>query len=97
MPLHHIELWVADSAEALDDWRWLLSSAGYERSAAWAEGETWSDGGVYLTLTGSPHLVDARHDRRRPGVNHLAFVVGGAWLLMRSPRGISTATSTSRG
>lgn len=27
----------------------------------------------------------------------LAFVVGGAWLLMRSPRGISTATSTSRG
>lgn len=77
MPLHHIELWVADSAEALDDWRWLLSSAGYERSAAWAEGETWSDGGVYLTLTGSPHLVDARHDRRRPGVNHLAFVVGG--------------------
>ncbi len=75
MPLHHVELWVSETGAELDDWRWLLERLGYERSSVWAEGETWSDGSTYLTLTGSPNLIDVPHDRRRPGVNHLAFSV----------------------
>ncbi|WP_040164122.1 VOC family protein [Microbacterium gorillae] len=75
MPLHHVEIWIAESGDRLDDWRWLLTALGYTRTATWPDGETWSDGGAYLTLTGSPNLTDDPHDRRRPGVNHLAFTV----------------------
>lgn len=75
MPLHHVELWVAESGDELDDWRWLLAGLGYACTAQWEAGETWSDGGVYITLTGSPNLAAEPHDRRRPGVNHLAFRV----------------------
>ena len=32
--------------------------------------------GVYLTLTTSPNVSASEHDRRRPGVNHLAFRAG---------------------
>ena len=31
---------------------------------------------AYLTLTTSPNLVAAEHDRRRPGVNHVALLGG---------------------
>ncbi|WP_402843134.1 glyoxalase [Microbacterium sp. GXS0129] len=71
--LHHVEIWVADTGDGLDDWRWLLNELGWSRTAAWPEGETWAAGDLYLTFTGSPNLRDVSHDRRRPGVNHLAF------------------------
>lgn len=57
---------------------WLLSELGFARSGEWPGGETWSAGtGPYLTLTESPNLASTPHDRRAPGVNHLAFH-GGA-------------------
>lgn len=34
--------------------------------------------GAYLTLTTSPNLSASGHDRRAPGVNHLAFHGGAA-------------------
>lgn len=74
--LHHVELWIAESGADRADWRWLLGRLGYRLDGEWTEGETWTDGGTYLTLTGSPNLTDDPHDRRRPGVNHLAFLVG---------------------
>jgi catechol 2,3-dioxygenase-like lactoylglutathione lyase family enzyme len=76
MGLHHVELWVADLDLVRDDWAWLLEQVGLSRLSAWPGGETWGDGGAYLTLTGSPNLSPEGHDRRRPGVNHLAFWAG---------------------
>ncbi|GAA1928148.1 hypothetical protein GCM10009775_20280 [Microbacterium aoyamense] len=70
--LHHVELWVPRPGAA--DWEWLLGRLGYELDGEWPEGRTWSAGdGAYLTFTTSPNLADAPHDRRRPGLNHLAF------------------------
>jgi len=75
--IHHVELWVADLEEARREWGWLLSALGFECTQRWAEGESWAAGGAYLTLTLSPNLSSRRHDRRRPGLNHVAFL-GGA-------------------
>lgn len=69
---HHVEVWVADLAE-LRDWRWLLDELGFSVEQEWPEGMSWSAGGAYLTLTTSPNLSASEHDRRRPGLNHVAF------------------------
>jgi hypothetical protein len=73
---HHVEVWIADVAEAQAEWGWLLRELGFEREAVWGEGESWAAGGAYLTLTTSPNLRGKTHDRRTPGVNHLAFKAG---------------------
>ncbi|WP_144874419.1 VOC family protein [Microbacterium sp. 1.5R] len=75
---HHVEVWVADLTQACAEWGWLLDRLGFERESSWPEGESWAAGGAYLTLTTSPNLSGAVHDRRAPGVNHLAFSVEGA-------------------
>lgn len=78
MSLHHVEIWVADLESARTEWGWLLERLGYELVGEWAEGFSWgSVDGTYLTLTTSPNTVGTEHDRRRPGLNHLAFR-GGA-------------------
>lgn len=76
--LHHVEIWVADLAAAQAGWGWLLGELGFRRESAWPEGESWSAGGAYLTFTTSPNLSRDDHDRRAPGVNHLAFAAGRA-------------------
>ena len=58
--LHHVEIWVADLAEARADWGWLLGEIGLHRESAWPEGESWGVGSAYLTLTTSPNLSGAR-------------------------------------
>lgn len=74
--LHHIEVWVDDLDGAISSWGWLLERLGYAVTAQWPGGASWGDGGAYITLTTSPNLADAAHDRRRSGVNHLAFLGG---------------------
>ena len=39
--------------------------------------QSWAAGGAY-PLTTPPNLTGRAHDRRAPGVNHLAFKAGGA-------------------
>ncbi|MFG6501969.1 VOC family protein [Microbacterium sp. P05] len=73
---HHVEVWVADLGEAAAPWGWLLTRVGFDLDAEWTGGQSWAAGGAYLTLTTSPNLTDAVHDRRRAGVNHLAFSAG---------------------
>lgn len=73
---HHVEVWVADFVEAHAEWGWLLRELGFACESEWDEGESWTAGGPYLTLTTSPNLSGAKHDRRAPGVNHLAFEAG---------------------
>ncbi|WP_030148364.1 VOC family protein [Mycetocola saprophilus] len=69
---HHVEIWIADRA-ALTDWAWLLSRLGFTQDSVWDEGESWGAGGAYLSLTTSPNMSSSIHDRRRAGINHLAF------------------------
>ena|GEM_PF-2154877 len=54
-------------------WSWLLPRLGLVLDAEWPEGQSWAAGDAYLTLTLSPNLSDPVHDRRRAGLNHLAF------------------------
>jgi len=71
--IHHVEIWVADFVEARDQWGWLLKRLGFTLESEWMEGQSWEANGAYLTLTTSPNLSTDVHDRRAPGVNHIAF------------------------
>lgn len=73
---HHVEVWIADLADAQAEWGWLLPELGFVRDSAWSTGESWAAGGAYLTLTTSPNISGGVHDRRSPGINHLAFRAG---------------------
>lgn len=76
---HHVELWVAGSGPEWAEWAWLLTGVGFALEQEWSGGQTWgAAGGAYLTLTTSPNLSSPEHDRRRPGLNHLAFRAGAA-------------------
>ncbi|KZX21796.1 VOC family protein [Rathayibacter tanaceti] len=76
--LHHIEVWVADLEEALAEWGRLLPLLGFEPAGEWPSGRSWAAGGASVTITVPPALSDPVHDRRRPGMNHLAFRGGPA-------------------
>lgn len=75
-PVHHIEMWTDDLMGVVDSFHWLLTELGWreEPNADWPHGRIWRhDFGVYLVLEQSPDVRDARHDRLRPGLNHLAL------------------------
>jgi len=74
--LHHVELWVPDLTRARAEWGWLLAQLGYEPFQDWDAGCSWRLGGTYLVVEQSPALTARRHDRLRPGLNHLAFHAG---------------------
>lgn len=71
--LHHVEIWVPDLDRALVSLGWLLQTLGYAVSQSWDTGRSWLLGPTYLVLERSPALAADRYDRRRPGLNHLAF------------------------
>jgi catechol 2,3-dioxygenase-like lactoylglutathione lyase family enzyme len=74
--LHHVELWVPDLARAAREWGWLLRRLGYQPYQEWDRGRSWRLGPTYLVVEESPALSADRHDRLRPGLNHLAFHAG---------------------
>jgi catechol-2,3-dioxygenase len=76
--LHHLEVWVADLGAARASWGWLLERLGYARGDVWERGESWHLGSAYVVLESGPDVLDAPHERRRPGVNHVAFHAGPA-------------------
>ena len=73
--LHHLELWVPDLNRAEHTWGWLLDALGYELFQQWPEGTSWRCRDLYIVLEQSPARSAFRHDRHRPGLNHLAFHV----------------------
>lgn len=75
--LHHVEVWSHDLAVSEPAWAWLLVRLGWVEDSRWATGVSWRQGDVYLVLEQGPDVLDERHRRRAPGVNHLAFH-GGA-------------------
>lgn len=74
--LHHIELWVEDFAAARVSLGWMLESLGYERRDEWDSGASWQGAVGYIVLESGPDVVPGPHERRRPGLNHLAFWAG---------------------
>ena len=77
--LHHIELWVPDLGRAERSWGWLLGRLGAEPFQSWPDGRSWRWGdGAYVVVEQSPALAGDRHERRAPGLNHLAFRAGTA-------------------
>ncbi|HTZ43164.1 MAG TPA: VOC family protein [Jatrophihabitans sp.] len=76
--LHHLELWVPDLGRAVAEWGWLLGELGGLPFQDWPHGRSWRLGGWYLVIEQSPALTGNSHDRRRPGLNHLALTAGPA-------------------
>lgn len=74
--IHHVEIWLADLNNDLTPWRWLLERVGFTLITEWKNGQSWEAAGTYLSLTTSPNIVADAHDRRRPGINHIAFKGG---------------------
>lgn len=75
-PVHHIELWTEDLSGVVDSFGWLFTELGWlaEPNQDWPQGRIWRhNSGVYLVLEQSPDVRDVRHDRLRPGLNHLAL------------------------
>jgi catechol 2,3-dioxygenase-like lactoylglutathione lyase family enzyme len=75
-PLHHVELWVPDLGRAMASLGWLLEALGYEVLQDWDVGRSWQFGDTYIVVEQSPGLTADRHERSRPGLNHLAFHSG---------------------
>ena len=73
---HHVELWVSDLQAARASFGWLHDALGYRESATWSSGCTWAKGATAVVLEAGPDVRDEGHDRRRPGMNHLAFHAG---------------------
>ncbi|MEU6712047.1 VOC family protein [Nonomuraea sp. NPDC046802] len=73
--LHHVEIWVPDLGRAVAAWEWLLEELGYVLHQDWSDGRSWKLGVTYIVVERSPALTGDRHDRCRPGLNHLAFHV----------------------
>lgn len=70
---HHVELWVVDLHRARTEWSWLLGRLGFVPEDDWSDGSSWRAGDAYLTICVPPGVQGSRHDRRLPGLNHLAF------------------------
>jgi catechol 2,3-dioxygenase-like lactoylglutathione lyase family enzyme len=73
--IHHLEFWVPDLDRAAASWGWLLEELGYEPFGDWPGGRSWRAGQTYIVLEQSPDRTASRHDRLRPGLNHIAFHV----------------------
>jgi catechol 2,3-dioxygenase-like lactoylglutathione lyase family enzyme len=71
--IHHVELWVPDLDRAIVSWGWLLGALGYRLYQDWPGGRSWGAGNCYIVVEQSPARTASRHDRLRPGLNHLAF------------------------
>lgn len=72
--LHHVELYVSDLRRSANFWGWLLGRLGYEPFQRWDVGRSWKRGPTYVVIVQAPaDTVPAGYDRRRIGLNHLAF------------------------
>jgi catechol 2,3-dioxygenase-like lactoylglutathione lyase family enzyme len=74
--IHHVELWVPDIVGARRSWGWLLGELGWTASDEGGAAFSLERDGTYVFVEQSPALSGDTHDRRAPGVNHLAFHAG---------------------
>ncbi len=74
--LHHLEVWVRDLGAARQSLGWLVERLGFTEKDSWANGVSYAGDGFYLVLEAGPDVEAVPHERRRPGLNHLAFNAG---------------------
>lgn len=74
--LHHVEIWVRDLEAAKKSLGWMFERLGFLPKDTWTVGASWAGNGTYLVLESGKDVVPEPHERRRPGVNHLAFNAG---------------------
>ncbi|MHA7181117.1 reverse transcriptase-like protein [Arthrobacter sp. MDB2-24] len=74
--LHHLEVWTQDIAASEASLGWLLERLGFPRRDSWKDGVSYGSDEFYLVLESGPDVAAGAHERRRPGVNHLAFRAG---------------------
>lgn len=76
--LHHLELWCPDLAASEERWDWLLRAIGLVPRDRWPHGRSWAaPDGSYVVLESGPDVAPGTtHERRRPGLNHVAFHAG---------------------
>ena len=74
--LHHVEVWVADLTASGPGWAWLLARLGYEMDRSWPGGRSYRSSATYIVIEQSPDVLPGGHQRRRAGINHLAFHAG---------------------
>lgn len=82
--LHHLTLWVPDLSRAQESWSWLLGELGYsmDRSVDHLLLFRGPDG-FALVLEESADMVPGMlFSRMRPGMNHIAFRVDPAVVLV---------------
>jgi RimJ/RimL family protein N-acetyltransferase/catechol 2,3-dioxygenase-like lactoylglutathione lyase family enzyme len=73
--VHHVELWVADLPAAERSLGWLFTELGWREYQRWPRGVSWRRGVSYVVVEDSPDRRGDRHERTRPGLNHLALHV----------------------
>jgi len=71
-PLHHVELRVPNLDVARQTWGWLLTELGYTEYQSWPAGVSYIFGETYIVF----ELASGAHDRRLPGLSHLALHAG---------------------
>jgi len=71
-PLHHVELRVPNLDVARQTWGWLLLELGYTEYQSWSAGVSYIFGETYIVF----ELASGAHDRRLPGLSHLALHAG---------------------
>ncbi len=74
--LHHVEVWTGDLPAAEASLGWLLERLGFPRRESWENGISFGSDEFYIVLESGPDVAAGGHERRRPGVNHLAFRAG---------------------
>ncbi|MHA7284322.1 reverse transcriptase-like protein [Arthrobacter sp. TMS2-4] len=74
--LHHVEVWTKDLPAADASLGWLLERLGFPRKQSWKTGVSFGSEEFYVVLESGLQVAAGGHDRRRPGVNHLAFHAG---------------------
>jgi catechol 2,3-dioxygenase-like lactoylglutathione lyase family enzyme len=82
--LHHLTLWVPDLDRAERSWGWLLGQLGYVRDRSVPTVVLFRHGsGFAMALEQSSDMVPGMlYSRLRPGLNHMAFTLGSAALLV---------------
>lgn len=73
--LHHLEIWCTDLEAEKPSFSWLLGELGFTEGRTWADGIEYRAPDFYLVLEAGGDVRDEAYDRRRTGMNHVAFAV----------------------
>jgi catechol 2,3-dioxygenase-like lactoylglutathione lyase family enzyme len=71
--IHHIDITVSNSERALEFYDFVLPLMGFRRIEDADEGPLWAGAHVEVGLQTARADSTSAHDRRSPGLHHLAF------------------------